>query len=109
MNLLESLKRYSTIVADTGDIEAIAQYKPQDATTNPSLLNQAARKPQYEHLVDDALQHALHSPGDRAERTAEFGPFHMTEQYHCLSCKSPFALLRWDGDPPAGSGGRADS
>ena len=43
------------------------------------------------------------------ERTAEFGPFHMTEQYHCLSCKSPFALLRWDGDPPAGSGGRADS
>jgi transaldolase len=72
MNLLESLKRYSTVVADTGDIEAIAQYRPQDATTNPSLLYQAARKPQYEHLVEDALQHALHSPGDRNERTAEF-------------------------------------
>jgi transaldolase len=72
MNLLESLKRYSTVVADTGDIDAIAQYKPQDATTNPSLLYQAARKPQYQHLLDDALQHVLHSPGDRTERTAEF-------------------------------------
>lgn len=37
MNLLESLKRYTTVVADTGDIEAIAVHKPQDATTNPSL------------------------------------------------------------------------
>ena len=72
MNLLESLKRHSTVVADTGDIEAIAQYKPQDATTNPSLLNQAARKPQYQHLVEDALQFALHRPGDRNERTGEF-------------------------------------
>ncbi len=56
MNLLESLKRHTTVVADTGDIEAIAEYKPQDATTNPSLLYQAAQKPQYEHLVDDALR-----------------------------------------------------
>ena len=38
MNLLESLKRWTTVVADTGDIEAIAEHKPQDATTNPSLL-----------------------------------------------------------------------
>jgi transaldolase len=72
VNVLESLKRHSTVVADTGDIEAIAQYKPQDATTNPSLLYQAARKPQYDHLVKDAVQHALHNPGDRNERTAEF-------------------------------------
>jgi transaldolase len=72
MNLLESLKRYTTVVADTGDFEAIAEYKPQDATTNPSLLYQAAQKPQYEHLVDDALQHAIHFPGDRAARTEAF-------------------------------------
>src|SRR5436305_511012 len=72
MNLLESLKRYTTVVADTGDFEAITEYKPQDATTNPSLLYQAAQKPQYEHLVDDALQHAIHTPGDRAARTAAF-------------------------------------
>jgi transaldolase len=72
MNLLESLKRYTTVVADTGDIEAIAEYQPQDATTNPSLLYQAAQKPQYESLVDDAMQHAIHFPGDRAARTAAF-------------------------------------
>jgi transaldolase len=72
MNLLESLKRYTTVVADTGDIEAIADYKPQDATTNPSLLYQAAQKPQYEHLVDDALRHAMYFPGDRAARTEAF-------------------------------------
>jgi transaldolase len=55
MNLLESLRRSTTVVADTGDIEAIAEHKPQDATTNPSLLLQAAQKPQYEGLVADAL------------------------------------------------------
>ncbi len=38
MNRLESLKRWTTVVADTGDIVAIAEHKPQDATTNPSLL-----------------------------------------------------------------------
>jgi DNA-directed RNA polymerase subunit RPC12/RpoP len=31
-------------------------------------------------------------------RTSEFGPFHMTEQYHCIACKSPFSLLRWEGE-----------
>jgi transaldolase len=72
MNLLESLKRYTTVVADTGDIEAIARYRPRDATTNPSLLYQAARKPQYAHLVDDALHHAARCPGDQQARTAEF-------------------------------------
>src|SRR4051812_4301560 len=59
MNLLESLKRSTTVVADTGDIEAIAEHKPRDATTNPSLLLQAAQKPQYQDLVDDALGFAL--------------------------------------------------
>src|SRR5262245_51777692 len=72
MNLLDSLKRYTTVVADTGDFEAIAEYQPQDATTNPSLLYQAAQKPQYGHLVDDALHHAIQSPGDRAARTEAF-------------------------------------
>ena len=72
MNLLESLKRYTTVVADTGDFETIAEYKPQDATTNPSLLYQAAQKPQYQHLVDDALEYAIHFPGDRAARTEVF-------------------------------------
>jgi transaldolase len=72
MNLLESLKRHTTVVADTGDIEAIAEHKPQDATTNPSLLLQAAQKPHYQHLVDDALDFALRSSGNSAARSVEF-------------------------------------
>jgi transaldolase len=72
MNLLESLKRYTTVVADTGDFEAIAEYQPQDATTNPSLLYQAAQKPPYQHLVEDALHYAIDFPGDRAARTEAF-------------------------------------
>ena len=47
MTLLESLKQYTTVVADTGDIEAIGRNRPQDATTNPSLLYHAAQKPAY--------------------------------------------------------------
>jgi transaldolase len=72
MNLIDSLKRYTTVVADTGDFEAIAKYKPQDATTNPSLLYQAAKMPDYEHLVKDAIQFAIDTPGDRAARTEAF-------------------------------------
>jgi transaldolase len=72
MNLIDSLKRYTTVVADTGDFEAITQYRPQDATTNPSLLYQAAQNPRYEHLVDDALHYAMHFPGDRTARTEAF-------------------------------------
>jgi len=72
MNLLESIKRWTTVVADTGDIEAIAEHKPQDATTNPSLLLQAAQKPHYQHLVDEALDFALRSPGDQAAHTQAF-------------------------------------
>ena len=68
MNLLESLKRYTTVVADTGDIDSIKRYKPQDATTNPSLIYQAARKPEYVGLLEDAIQYAMRSPGGRAAR-----------------------------------------
>ncbi len=72
MTLLDSLKRYTTVVADTGDIDAIAAHKPQDATTNPSLLYQAAQKPQYQHLVDAALRDASRVPGDHGARAEAF-------------------------------------
>src|SRR5205809_8089703 len=72
MTLLDSLKRYTTVVADTGDIAAIAASKPQDATTNPSLLFQAAQKPQYQHLVEAALMDASRVAGDKAARAAAF-------------------------------------
>jgi transaldolase len=68
MTLLDSLKRYTTVVADTGDIEAITEHRPQDATTNPSLLYQAVQKAEYQHLLEDAVQHALRASGDRAAR-----------------------------------------
>jgi transaldolase len=55
MSQLDELKKYTTVVADTGDFESMRDYKPQDATTNPSLILQAAEKPQYRHLVDQAL------------------------------------------------------
>jgi transaldolase len=70
MSLLDSLKRVTTVVADTGDIEAMRQFRPQDATTNPSLLLKAAQQPQYRPLVEAALADADRSgvaEGRRAE------------------------------------------
>jgi transaldolase len=58
MNRLEQLKQMTTVVADTGDIDAIAAYTPTDATTNPSLLYKAAQQPQYKPLLDDAIDYA---------------------------------------------------
>ncbi|OLY85481.1 Transaldolase [Smittium mucronatum] len=56
--VLEQLKAVTTVVADTGDFEAIAQYKPTDSTTNPSLILAAASKPQYSGLIDEAVNYA---------------------------------------------------
>ncbi|MGB2351623.1 MAG: transaldolase [Akkermansiaceae bacterium] len=58
-NHLAQLKQHTTVVADTGDFASMEEYKPQDATTNPSLILQAAAKPEYEHLVNQAVsEHA---------------------------------------------------
>lgn len=72
MTLLESLNKYTTVVADTGDIEAIAKHRPQDATTNPSLLFHAAQMPEYRHLVEEAAEIALERGGCHEEMAAEF-------------------------------------
>ena len=72
MTQLESIKSFTTVVADTGDIEAIAKYKPQDATTNPSLLLKAAPMPQYRHLVDEAVRFARKRGGDKKARATSF-------------------------------------
>lgn len=61
---LSSLREMTTVVADTGDIEAIRKYQPVDATTNPSLLLKAADMPQYAHLIDDAIAFAKDKGGD---------------------------------------------
>ena len=72
MKLLESLKQYTTVVADTGDVEAIASHRPQDATTNPSLLFNAAKMPAYRHLVDEAADLSLKRGGSHDEMAEEF-------------------------------------
>jgi len=72
MSLLDSLKKYTIVVADTGDIEAIGKAKSQDATTNPSLLFKAAQQPQYKHLVEEALSYAAKQPGDQTAQTMAF-------------------------------------
>src|SRR5271165_516193 len=72
MTLLESLRQCTTVVADTGDIEAIAQHRPQDATTNPSLLFQAAQMPAYRHLVEEATEVASEVGGTQQHMAEEF-------------------------------------
>lgn len=67
---LDQLKQTGTVVvSDSGDFETIDIYKPQDATTNPSLLLAAANKPQYAHLVDAALNHARAKGGTVDQQT----------------------------------------
>ncbi|QJR80065.1 transaldolase [Alteromonas pelagimontana] len=69
-NQLESLRKITTVVADTGDIEAIKKYQPVDATTNPSLLLKAASLPHYAELIDDAVAWAkLQSQDDKQRLT----------------------------------------
>lgn len=52
---VDQLKKLTTVVADTGDVNAIKKYSPQDATTNPSLIYKAAMMPDYAKIVDDAI------------------------------------------------------
>ena len=55
LNQLEQLKKFTKVVADTADFESIKDFKPQDATTNPSLVYAATQKPEYAHLVEEVL------------------------------------------------------
>ena len=70
MNKLEQLKAMTDVVADTGDVEAIRQFHPIDATTNPSLLLKAAALPHYGELLDQARQWASAQGGSDAEQLA---------------------------------------
>ena len=72
MNNLESLRKYTTVVADTGDVDAIAKSKPHDATTNPSLLLKSAQMPQYRPLVEEAVRSSEKVSGDRHARSEAF-------------------------------------
>lgn len=65
-NLLEQLRKYSVIVVDTGDIEAMERFKPQDATTNPSHITNAAKMPKYQPILDGELLNARRELGANA-------------------------------------------
>ncbi len=65
MNQLEALKQFTTVVADSGDIESIRHYHPEDATTNPSLILKAAGLDAYKHLIDDAIDYAKKQGGSK--------------------------------------------
>ena len=64
MNQLDALRQWTTVVADTGDFRQLAQFKPQDATTNPSLILKAVQKPEYRPLLDEALSRHAGRPLD---------------------------------------------
>ncbi|KAI9316442.1 hypothetical protein BX666DRAFT_1950780 [Dichotomocladium elegans] len=68
LSLLDQLKNYTTVVADTGDFQTIQQYKAQDATTNPSLIFAATQMPQYAKLIDEAVKLAKERSSDRTEQ-----------------------------------------
>ncbi len=61
LNQLEQLKKFTKVVADTADFESIKDFKPQDATTNPSLVYAATQKEQYGHLLDEVLKNRKNS------------------------------------------------
>jgi len=65
-NLLEQLREMTVVVADTGDLQAIEQFTPRDATTNPSLITAAAQMPQYQSIVDETLLKAKQEAGESA-------------------------------------------
>lgn len=65
---LDSLRNMTVVVADTGDIDAIKKYQPQDATTNPSLILSASALPQYAPLIDEALAYAKAQSADKVQQ-----------------------------------------
>jgi transaldolase len=65
-NLLEQLRNYTVVVADTGDIDSMEKFRPQDATTNPSLITAAAQLPQYQPIIDGVLKDARDKLGESA-------------------------------------------
>ncbi len=71
MNLLEQLKTFTKVVADTGDFASIEAYTPTDATTNPSLIYAASQDEKYKNLINDALRFAKNSSADKSARLSK--------------------------------------
>ena len=70
-NQLDQLKKFTTVVADTGDFETLRLYHPTDSTTNPSLIYAASQQPQYKHLIQDAIQYGKKKNQHRMTHTLD--------------------------------------
>src|SRR5262245_2164778 len=81
-NQLEQIKKFTKIVGDTADFESVKQFKPQDATTNPSLVYAATQKQQYGHLLDEVLKERKNS-GLRGHEQIEDICDHLLVQFGC--------------------------
>lgn len=68
---LEQLRKLTTVVADTGDIDEIQKYQPEDATTNPSLILKAAQISEYAPLIENAIQYAKQQSSDKAQQVQD--------------------------------------
>src|SRR5215469_1936696 len=82
LNQLEQLKKFTKIVADTADFESVKQFKPQDATTNPSLVYAATQKQQYGHLLDEVLKERKNSGLSGHEQIEDICD-HLLVQFGC--------------------------
>lgn len=71
MNQLDQLKKFTTVVADTGDFESLRHYHPTDSTTNPSLIYAASQQPQYQHLLDEAIQYSKKKSKNRHQHALD--------------------------------------
>ena len=85
-NMLDQLRQYTVVVADTGDIEAMEKFRPQDATTNPSLITAAAQLPQYQPIVDGVLHRSAQGTW-RQRRRPSCGQPGLPSPGHCLRQK----------------------
>ncbi|MFT5558553.1 MAG: transaldolase [Psychromonas sp.] len=70
-NKLDQLRKFTTVVADTGDVEEIAKYQPEDATTNPSLILKAAQLADYKYLIDSSIAYAKSKSADKAQQIVD--------------------------------------
>src|SRR5436190_23826159 len=86
LNQLEQLKKFTKIVADTADFESIMQFKPQDATTNPSLVYAATQKPEYAHLLEGVLANRKKSGLTGAAHVEDICD-HLLVQFGCDTLK----------------------
>src|SRR5438094_10224918 len=82
LNQLEQLKKFTKVVDDTADFESIKDFKPQDATTNPSLVYAATQQPEYAHLVEEVMADGKKSGLSGHEQIEDIGD-HLLAQFGC--------------------------